>query len=347
MAERTGVAPDEWIIKEGLVSEEAFYRALADDLDLPFLANPRLGMLTAFPRCIETAVAPLDAENAYVVAPQGLQLSRLLELGASRPDGLSVTSPSILREAVLEHCAMSVAEGAAEELQRRRPDYAFPRREFARTIAVAGGLAGACAAAAYLAPASVLLTFSFVLGLAFLCMVVLRLLAVTHPAAVSSLSPPRTHDSVLPIYTVIVALHREGRVVPQLIEALRSLDYPAAKLDIKLVIEKHDRETAQALAAAALPAWMHVIVAPPGQPRTKPRALNVALALARGAFTVVYDAEDQPDPQQLRAAVSLFRALPDEVACLQARLAPGTGTTGSPASLPSSMRPCSTSSIRA
>jgi cellulose synthase/poly-beta-1,6-N-acetylglucosamine synthase-like glycosyltransferase len=66
---------------------------------------------------------------------------------------------------------------------------------------------------------------------------------------------------------------------------------------------------------------MHVIVAPPGEPRTKPRALNVALPLARGAYTVVYDAEDQPDPQQLRRAVSLFRDLPEHVACLQARLA--------------------------
>jgi hypothetical protein len=34
--------------------------------------------------------------------------------------------------------------------------------------------------------------------------------------------------------------------------------------------------------------------------RTKPRALNAALPLARGALLTVYDAEDAPDPGQLR-----------------------------------------------
>ena len=65
---------------------------------------------------------------------------------------------------------------------------------------------------------------------------------------------------------------------------------------------------------------MSVVVAPPGYPRTKPRALNVALPLARGEFTVVYDAEDVPDPGQLRLATAHFARLPPEVACLQARL---------------------------
>ena len=44
--------------------------------------------------------------------------------------------------------------------------------------------------------------------------------------------------------------------------------------------------TAQALATHALPGFMDIIVAPAGLPRTKPRALNIALPLARGAFTV-------------------------------------------------------------
>jgi cellulose synthase/poly-beta-1,6-N-acetylglucosamine synthase-like glycosyltransferase len=69
-----------------------------------------------------------------------------------------------------------------------------------------------------------------------------------------------------------------------------------------------------------LPPFIEVIVAPPGLPRTKPRALNVALPLLRGQFTVVYDAEDVPDPGQLRLAAARFAALPPDVACLQGRL---------------------------
>ena len=41
---------------------------------------------------------------------------------------------------------------------------------------------------------------------------------------------------------------------------------------------------------------------PPGEPRTKPRALNCALPLATGDLLTVYDAEDEPDPLQLREA---------------------------------------------
>ena len=70
----------------------------------------------------------------------------------------------------------------------------------------------------------------------------------------------------------------------------------------------------------ALPPFFEVLVAPQGFPATKPRALNVALPLARGTFTVVYDAEDVPQPDQLRLAVAAFSRSPADVACLQARL---------------------------
>ena len=59
---------------------------------------------------------------------------------------------------------------------------------------------------------------------------------------------------------------------------------------------------------------------PAGLPRTKPRALNAALPLARGACLVVYDAEDVPDPGQLRAAATRFARASRATACLQGRL---------------------------
>ena len=76
----------------------------------------------------------------------------------------------------------------------------------------------------------------------------------------------------------------------------------------------------EALAAIRLPGMFEVIVAPPGPPRTKPRALNVALPLARGDFVTVYDAEDVPHPNQLRLAVETFARVPLDIGCLQARL---------------------------
>ena len=63
-----------------------------------------------------------------------------------------------------------------------------------------------------------------------------------------------------------------------------------------------------------------MIAVPAIGPRTKPKALNVALPFARGAFTVIYDAEDRPEPDQLHCALRAFRAAGDDLACVQARL---------------------------
>jgi len=129
---------------------------------------------------------------------------------------------------------------------------------------------------------------------------------------------PRVPDIHLPNYTVLVPLYHEANVLPTLVEALRALDYPQNRLDIKIVVEADDDETRAA--ASALEAPFEVVCVPDHQPRTKPAACNYALRLARGEFTVIFDAEDRPEPDQLRKAVAAFRSSPREVGCLQARL---------------------------
>jgi cellulose synthase/poly-beta-1,6-N-acetylglucosamine synthase-like glycosyltransferase len=119
---------------------------------------------------------------------------------------------------------------------------------------------------------------------------------------------------------VLVPLYREARVVPRLVLALQALDYPRHLLDIKLIVEADDHETAEAAGRACSDALFEVVRVPVGTPRTKPRACNYALSFARGEFTVIFDAEDRPEPDQLRKAIAAFRGGPREVACLQARL---------------------------
>lgn len=120
----------------------------------------------------------------------------------------------------------------------------------------------------------------------------------------------------LPVYSILVPVYREAEMIPQLARALGALDYPADKLDICLVVEEDDGETRAAVRAAGL----KPVIVPAGLPRTKPKACNFALQMARGEFVVVYDAEDRPEPDQLLKAVAAFRAAPD-VSCFQARLA--------------------------
>jgi len=151
---------------------------------------------------------------------------------------------------------------------------------------------------------------------------------------VSAVSPPAPPEPpVWPRYTVLAALHDEAEVVGQLIERLARLDYPPDRLQGLLLLEAHDHVTIAAALATPRPDWLDVLVIPPGTPQTKPRALNCGLAHATGDLLTVYDAEDEPDPRQLREAASRFAADPTGgLACLQAplRIRASRASDGSP-----------------
>ena len=177
-------------------------------------------------------------------------------------------------------------------------------------------------------PDATLAALATLIALPFLCVTLLRLVALreamTSPASTvraGSARPERLPDRQLPVYTVLVPLFRETKVLPGLIQSLRALDYPAAKLEIMLVLEAVDLETqAAVLQPCDLPGNFRTLVVPDGEPQTKPKALNYALQFARGDFVVVYDAEDRPEPDQLRRALGFSGALPPELGCLQAQL---------------------------
>lgn len=124
----------------------------------------------------------------------------------------------------------------------------------------------------------------------------------------------------LPDYTVLVPLYREGAVLPTLVERLSQLRYPTERLQILLLVEEDDEETRGALETVTLASSFEVVLVPPSEPRTKPKACNHGMTVARGEFCVIYDAEDRPDPEQLLKAVAGFRRLPSSVVCIQAEL---------------------------
>ena len=138
---------------------------------------------------------------------------------------------------------------------------------------------------------------------------------------VAALAPPRLlTDEALPTYTVVAPLYQESAMAAQLLHAIRALDYPPEKLTVVVVLEPDDPKTLAAVAQASGGSGLIVLVAPEGRPRTKPRALNVALAQLNSEFVVIYDAEDRPHPAQLREAAARFAAGDGRLACLQAPL---------------------------
>lgn len=147
------------------------------------------------------------------------------------------------------------------------------------------------------------------------------------PIAVTPDEMSSVEDANLPVYTVLVPLYHEAEMVPGLIANLRRLDYPLSLLQIILLCEEDDTETLEVAWQVASPRPFEVVVVPPSLPRTKPKACNVGLARAQGQFLVVYDAEDCPEPDQLKKAVAAFGRCRWPVVCLQARLEYRSATT--------------------
>lgn len=162
-------------------------------------------------------------------------------------------------------------------------------------------------------------------GMAFLAFALVSLLAIValkFAATIAALtlrhseaaSDARPDD---PTVSIIVALYRESDIAGRLVRRLARLDYPEHLMDVILAVEAGDKMTRDALDASELPPWMRIIVVPEGNVKTKPRALNHALTHAWGTIIGIYDAEDAPEPDQIRKVVAQFRRAAPQVACLQ------------------------------
>ncbi len=123
-----------------------------------------------------------------------------------------------------------------------------------------------------------------------------------------------------PKYTVFCPLYKEWEVLPQFISAMSRLDYPKEKLQVMLLLEEDDKETVREVQKMTLPSYFDTIIVPDSQPKTKPKALNYGLTKATGEYVVIYDAEDIPDPLQLKKSVLSFRKAGKRTVCIQAKL---------------------------
>ena len=316
-----GVGPLDAILGEGVIHEEEYYQALAQHLGCEYyFGDPFFAEQFDALKGLRCGVAPLAARGdgpRAVIAPRGSSVTRLIEMtlsGQLHPQSFAITSP--------QRFATSVRMQRGDEVLRdalgRLPSSLSARSGMSGAqIATAGAIASfafaLAAANIHLLSAAV----SLALWLVFLPSIALRSAAAI--ANGDTVRPRMLSDDELPVYTVVAAVYREADVIHDLVKALDALDYPKSKLDIKIVAEMRDGETLSSLLGMRLPARYEVIVAPPGDPRTKPRALNIALAAAQGDLLVVYDADDAPSPNQLRLAASRFAA-ESGLDCLQARL---------------------------
>lgn len=127
-------------------------------------------------------------------------------------------------------------------------------------------------------------------------------------------------DSDWPTYTIFCPLYKEWQVLPQLVDALSKLEYPKDKLQVMLLLEENDQETITKVNQYDLPSFFEPIIVPHSYPKTKPKACNYGLKFAKGEYSVIFDAEDVPDPLQLKKAVLAFGQVDRSTVCVQAKL---------------------------
>jgi len=124
---------------------------------------------------------------------------------------------------------------------------------------------GLLAVALVLAPMPTLVTlmsvFTTIYTLTFVFKFVLTFVGASRkadmeisPEAVAALG-----DADLPVYSVLVPMYKEAEVLPLLTRALKGLDYPASKLEVKLVLEEDDLETIDAAKALKLPGTFEIL----------------------------------------------------------------------------------------
>ena len=224
---------------------------------------------------------------------------------------------SRLRASLAEEIQYESTDGFADRHPRESARDVIDGSMAARTGMIFALLVGACLLSFQVSIAILILSTSSY----FLAVAVLRIfLAMTAHAHQTPNPPLRLSCEQLPTITILAPLFREAHALPGLVAAIGRLDYPHEKLDVKLLLEECDAETRREAKRLNLDDRFDIVVVPPSHPQTKPKACNYGLACARGDLIVIYDAEDEPEADQLRMAAEIFDDAEEGLACLQARL---------------------------
>ncbi|MEC5322172.1 glycosyltransferase [Aurantimonas sp. A3-2-R12] len=330
-AKRNGTDLLAEIVAGGAADAQTVAAAMAEALDVPFdgiaPGNRIIGAerckTVALPRLVKTCDDELRTKLFLLPKLEGLdRTAEFLWRWPEVKDRARVTTEADVKSAMARQSERQRLDAAVLSLAAEQP------RQSARTVLEAGQAIGLMLAfgllllALFSAPGATVAILHPLAGVLFAACLTIRL-----AAAISRQPPPADayassrSDEPPPLYSVLVALYHEAAMVDRLVRALSKLDWPVSRIEIKLICEGDDAATIRAVerAIAGHPQF-EVVVIPACEPRTKPKALNYALPLTAGEFLVLYDAEDEPDPGQLREAFGRFRQGPANLVCLQAPL---------------------------
>jgi cellulose synthase/poly-beta-1,6-N-acetylglucosamine synthase-like glycosyltransferase len=329
---RAGGRLGEVLIAMGAVAFQDLYQALAEQTGLPRIPWPPPDPPRALPESLVDATGAMlvaeDATSAWIAVTEPLspEQAELLAVHLQKTVQVYLATPWEWTTLWQRLYAETLRRRAVDRLAETRPDDSAATLDVRRLQVRAGAIALLFGASALWAPHVVTVAVNAACQLTYLLLAGLKAWLWVRGASrprrivIPQVQVDAIPDQELPPYTILVPLYREAHMVPELIRHLEELDYPKHLLDIRLLFEHDDPDTFAAAAALRLPYRYTFVRIPPVGPKTKPKACNYGLLGAKGEFVVIYDAEDRPEPDQLKKAVCAFRTLPPSVACLQAEL---------------------------
>ncbi|MBT2581568.1 glycosyltransferase [Planococcus sp. ISL-109] len=122
-------------------------------------------------------------------------------------------------------------------------------------------------------------------------------------------NPPKIDK--YPSVAVLIPAHNEEIVIENTLRAMARLKYEG-KLDIYVLDDSSKDGTAGIVQEfAEVFSRIHYIPVPPGNPKGKSRVLNYGLSITNSEYFVVYDADNEPDPDALEKLVQAAETVPN------------------------------------
>lgn len=322
------------LVTAGVVCSPALLDAVAHDIGIAVAdaVDPRrllvsdthvIALLRRRDGHLPVKLVEKDGSISFLIALDRIGLGLVRARLRSSPGlaaRMKLVDPQIMRAAMLRRAAPLLARTAVGGLFEKFPAMSARIVANAWQGTMVGVLLTALPVGILLEPGAVLMALHVLITLFFFACVVLRFAAVASIRPGQPVAQVPLPEGDVPVFTVLVALYKEAAIVPGLLAALDGIVWPRHRLEIKLVCEADDAGTLAALRARRLPAHIEVVEVPPGEPRTKPKALAYALPMTGGDFVALYDAEDRPHPLQLAEAWQRFRDGGPDLAVVQAPL---------------------------
>ncbi|MBM7577866.1 glycosyltransferase family 2 protein [Jeotgalibacillus terrae] len=113
-----------------------------------------------------------------------------------------------------------------------------------------------------------------------------------------------------PSVSVLIPAHNEEIVIEDTLHAMAKLDYPG-ELNIYLLDDgSSDRTPEIGKSFQEAFSRIHYISVPPGEPKGKSRVLNYGLSIIESEYFLVYDADNQPEPDAVKFLVEKAETTP-------------------------------------